>query len=147
MTTTLSPDYFGRISAQLITTLEPNEVFVFGSNTAGQHWGGAARLAHAKFGAIWGAGIGLHGQSYAIPTLTGDGKKVSLTDLEDSVNDFVNFAASRPDLKFLVTEIGCGIAGFSIQEIAPLFANAVNQANIWLPERFWQLLRQASSGH
>ena len=120
-----------RISPRWIDSLEENEIFVFGSNLQGMHGGGAARVAHEKFGAVWGEGIGLQGQSYAIPTMHG-----GVDAIAPYVNDFIAFAKEHPELKFLVTEIGCGIAGFRISEMAPLFKEALKMENIYLPERF-----------
>lgn len=126
-----------RIASNHITTLQPNEIFVFGSNLSGMHGGGAARLAYQKFGAIWGQGVGLQGQSYGIPTMQG-----GVDTIKPYVDEFIEFAKTHPQLKFLVTEIGCGIAGFSIEEIAPLFEQAIEVENIYLPERFWMVLNQ-----
>lgn len=126
-----------RIASNHITTLRPNEIFVFGSNLAGMHGGGAARLAYQKFGAIWGQGVGLQGQSYGIPTMQG-----GVDTIKPYVDEFIKFAKTHPQLKFLVTEIGCGIAGFSVEEIAPLFEQAIEVENIYLPERFWMVLNQ-----
>ena len=125
-----------RIASNHIVTLQSNEIFVFGSNLAGQHGGGAARLAYQKFGAVWGQGVGLHGQSYGIPTMQG-----SVETIKPYVDEFIEFAKRNPQLKFLVTEIGCGIAGFQVEEIAPLFKQAVEVENIYLPERFWKVLK------
>lgn len=111
-----------------ITRLEPGEVFVFGSNAAGVHAAGAAALAHERFGAVWGQGHGLHGQSYAINSMSG------LGILRQEVAGFIDFAADHPELRFLVTEIGCGIAGYTPMEVAPFFARAGD--NVVLPERF-----------
>lgn len=112
----------------MITALSPNEVFVFGSNADGQHGAGAALLAWEKFGAEWGEGHGLHGQSYGIDTMSG------LPVIEREVAEFLEFAAAHPHLRFLVTAIGCGIAGYHPHEIAPLFAGS--PANVVLPDRF-----------
>ena len=120
-----------RISPRWISSLEKNEIFVFGSNLQGMHGGGAARVALEQFGAVWGEGIGLQGQSYAIPTMHG-----GVDVIAPYVNDFIAFAKEHPELKFLVTEIGCGIAGFSVSEMAPLFKEALDITNIYLPERF-----------
>ena len=114
-----------------ITSLRADEVFVFGSNLAGMHGGGAARAAFEKFGAVWGCGVGLQGQSYAIPTMQG-----GVETIKPYVDEFIDFARSRPDLFFYVTRIGCGIAGFADAEIAPLFAAARAIPNICLPESF-----------
>ena len=126
-----------RISPRWIDSLEENEIFVFGSNLQGMHGGGAARVAHEKFGAIWGEGIGLQGQSYAIPTMHG-----GVDVIAPYVTDFIAFAKEHPELKFLVTEIGCGIAGFRISEMAPLFKEALKMENIYLPERFIEVLEK-----
>lgn len=126
-----------RISPRWIDSLEENEIFVFGSNLQGMHGGGAARVAHEKFGAVWGEGIGLQGQSYAIPTMHG-----GVDAIAPYVNDFIAFAKEHPELKFLVTEIGCGIAGFRISEMAPLFKEALEIENIYLPERFIEVLEK-----
>lgn len=126
-----------RIASNHITTLQPNEIFVFGSNLSGMHGGGTARLAYQKFGAIWGQGVGLQGQSYGIPTMQG-----GVDTIKPYVDEFIEFAKTHPQLKFLVTEIGCGIAGFSVEEIAPLFKQAIEVENIYLPERFWLVLNQ-----
>lgn len=123
-------------SPNYITKLQPDEIFVFGSNLASMHGGGAARLAYQKFGAVWGQGVGLQGQSYAIPTMQG-----GVETIQPYVDEFIEFAKQRPQLKFLVTEIGCGIAGFSPSEIAPLFEQAKEVENIYLPERFWMVLK------
>ena len=114
-----------------ITSLRADEVFVFGSNLAGMHGGGAAYAAFQKFGAVWGCGVGLQGQSYAIPTMQGGVKTI-----KPYVDEFIDFARSRPDLFFYVTRSGCGIAGFADAEIAPLFAAARAVPNICLPESF-----------
>lgn len=124
-----------RVTPQYVNKLGENEIFVFGSNLAGAHGGGAARLAYERWGAVWGQGVGLQGQCYAIPTMHGGPEAI-----RPYVDEFVAFARSHPDMKFLVTEIGCGIAGFSPSDIAPLFAGAIDVDNIYLPERFWKVL-------
>ena len=124
-----------RITSSNITALQPGEIFVFGSNLEGQHGGGAALLAYRKWGAIWGQGVGLQGQTYGIPTMQG-----GVETIAPYVDEFIRFAQSHPELTFLVTEIGCGIAGFRPEEIAPLFKEAVKVENIHLPQRFWDVL-------
>lgn len=125
-----------RVSPQWINKLEANEIFVFGSNLEGMHGGGAAAVAR-KWGAIWEQGVGLQGQTYAIPTMQG-----GVETIKPYVDEFLAFAKSHPELKFLVTEIGCGIAGFTVQEIAPLFKAALeeNIENVYLPQRFYEVL-------
>ena len=119
-----------------ITELKENEIFVFGSNLAGSHGGGAAWLAYQRFGAIWGQGVGLQGKSYAIPTMQG-----GVETIKPYVDEFIGFARQHPELRFLVTRIGCGIAGFRSEEIAPLFADAIDMENVILPEDFVRQLR------
>jgi hypothetical protein len=114
-----------------ITELRPDEVFVFGSNLAGSHGGGAAYVAWRKFGAIMGQGVGLQGQSYGIPTMQG-----GVETIRPYVDEFITFAKAHPELYFYVTRIGCGIAGFRDEEIAPLFTAARGVPNICLPESF-----------
>ena len=116
-----------RVTDEFIAELRPDEVFVFGSNLGGFHGGGAARAAFNKFGAVWGQGVGLQGQSYAIPTMQG-----GVETIKPYVDEFIRFAAGHPEKRFLVTPIGCGIAGFTAEEIAPLFADARGLENISL---------------
>ena len=119
-----------------INKLADGEIFVFGSNLEGMHGGGAAYQAMRQFGAIPGQGVGLQGSSYAIPTMQG-----GVETIAPYVDEFVEFAKAKPKLRFLVTAIGCGIAGFSPEEIAPLFAKATKVDNILLPEVFWRYLK------
>ena len=128
-----------RNTPERITELKADEVFVFGSNLAGAHAGGAARIAMEKFGSVWGQGVGLQGQSYAIPTMQG-----GVETIKPYVDEFVRFVKSHTKLVFLVTRIGCGIAGFKDEEIAPLFADVLNIDNIILPESFDNILRSPS---
>ena len=121
------PDY----TPDYITELKPDEVFVFGSNLHGMHGGGAAYVAFRQFGAVMGCGVGLRGQSYALPTMQG-----GVETIKPYVDDFIAFAKAHPELFFYVTRIGCGIAGFKDKEIAPLFSEAVEVENVCLPEAF-----------
>ncbi|MDE6578192.1 MAG: hypothetical protein K2J82_12940 [Muribaculaceae bacterium] len=118
-----------------MVTLGQNDIFVFGSNLQGRHAGGAARIALNRFGAILGQGIGLQGNSYAIPTMQG-----GVETIKPYVDEFIEFAKGRPDLTFYVTKIGCGIAGFSYEEIAPLFSTAISEPNIHLPKDFVDII-------
>lgn len=123
--------YNRRFTPEHIAVLEDGEIFVFGSNLAGAHGGGAARAARIHFGAVMGQGIGLQGRSYAIPTMQGGPETI-----KPYVDDFILFAKQHPELTFLVTPIGCGIAGFHARDIAPLFASAIDVENIILPRQF-----------
>lgn len=125
----------GRVTPEWIDDLQENQVFVFGSNLAGMHGGGAARIARLRFGAVIGNGVGMQGRSYAIPTMQGGTETI-----RPYVDDFIAYAKEHPELTFLVTPIGCGIAGFEPEDIAPLFEKARNVENIWLPESFWEVL-------
>lgn len=118
-------------TSENITHLKPNEVFVFGSNRQGYHGGGAARVALDKFGAVWGKGIGLQGQSYAIPTMDG-----GVDSIKPYIDDFIEYARQHKELRFLVTRIGCGIAGFTDKDVGPMFWDALVLPNVVLPKTF-----------
>ena len=120
-----------KTTPEFITELQPNEIFVFGSNLKGMHGGGAADAAYRKFGAVMGQGVGLQGQSYAIPTMQG-----GVETIRPYVDEFIQFAKAHPDYTFLVTRIGCGIAGFTDEEISPLFEKAHDIDNIVLPSNW-----------
>jgi hypothetical protein len=117
-----------RIAPKFITELSQCEIFVFGSNLEGQHAGGAARIAHEKFGAVWGVGVGPTGRSYAIPTMHG-----GVDAIKPYVDQFVEYAKTHPLNRFLLTRIGCGIAGFTDREMAPLFRNVLALPNVAIP--------------
>lgn len=127
---TNTPSTSSRITPEYISELQPDEVFVFGSNARGMHYGGAAAFAVGRFGAIMGQGEGLQGQSYAIPTMEG------IENIRAAVDRFIAFAKEHPELTFFVTPIGCGIAGYTPEDVAPLFLKAVSLPNIYLPESF-----------
>lgn len=124
-----------KFTPEHISHLRPDEIFVFGSNLAGHHGGGAARAAMKNFGAVWGQGVGLQGQSYAIPTMQG-----GVETIKPYVDDFIEFASNCDQTTFYVTRIGCGIAGFKDEEIAPLFKDALKLYNVRLPESFVRIL-------
>ena len=126
---------YAKASPDRIETLGDNQIFVFGSNLEGMHVGGAAKIAHEKFGAVWDQGVGFQGRSYAIPTMHGP-----VDAIKPYVDKFLKFASLHPELDFLVTRIGCGIAGFKDEEIAPLFKGAAKLANVHLPEHFIEIL-------
>ncbi|MDE6010661.1 MAG: hypothetical protein K2F87_04335 [Muribaculaceae bacterium] len=124
-----------------ITELGPDEIFVFGSNLAGHHAGGAARTARLKFGAVEGQGVGLQGRSYAIPTMQG-----GVETIKPYVDEFIDLAREWDQTTFYVTRIGCGIAGFTDEEIAPLFREALDLYNVRLPKSFVDVLKRTESG-
>lgn len=120
-----------------ITSLDKDEVFVFGSNLLGNHAGGAARVARRNFGAIMGQGEGMQGQSYAIPTMF-----PNVEMIKPYVDRFIDLAREWDQTTFYVTRIGCGIAGFTDEQIAPLFTDALELYNVRLPESFVKVLRR-----
>ncbi len=124
-----------RVAPGFIRELKENEIFVFGSNLAGRHGGGAAWLAHQQFGAEWGKGVGMTGRCYAIPTMQG-----GVETVKPYVDEFIAYAKEHGEYRFLVTRIGCGIAGFKDEEIAPLFRDALDVENIYLPKSFIRIL-------
>ena len=123
-----------RVASDRIAELGENEIFVFGSNIQGSHGGGAAWFAHKAFGAEWGVGEGLTGHTYALPTMEGK------ASLKTAVEHFIACAKQHPELTFLVTAVGCGIAGYSADEVAPLFKEATSLENVYLPQIFWDNL-------
>lgn len=125
--------YKREYTPEYITSLQPNEIFVFGSNIQGMYGGGAARIAHMKFGAEWGIGEGLTGRCYALPTMEG-----GVDYIAGKVQNFFVCAKTHPELKFYVTKVACGIAGFTIEEIGPLFKDALQMGNVILPKEFVQ---------
>lgn len=123
------------VTPEWISELRDDEIFVFGCRRSGRHFEGAAKFAWENFGAILGQGEGLQGQSYAIPTAgVGHGW------IRHAVNRFTEFASANPELKFLVTPVGCGLGLWDYDDIAPLFRNASKLPNVWLPEAFWNEL-------
>jgi hypothetical protein len=124
-----------------ITELKPKEIFVFGSNLSGIHGKGAAKTAR-KWGARMGQGEGLQGQTYALPTVKekiSDGS-LSITEIKHHVDKFLQCVVANPDLEFLLTEVGCGLAGYKVEEIAPLFKGGRELPNIVWPKNFVRFL-------
>lgn len=130
-----------RTTPEVIETLQPNEIFVFGSNLAGIHGKGAAKYA-LNFGAKYGIGCTLSGQTFAIPTKNQYIKTMSLIDIKFYVLAFINIAKITPTFTFLVTKLSCGLAGYTPADIAPLFKDAINVENIHLPTEFWEVLNK-----
>lgn len=127
-----------RVTGNIITELKKGEVFVFGSNISGRHGKGAAKTAK-KWGAIYGQGEGLQGRTYGIPTMNANiSNKLTVRKIEYYVDRFIKFARDHKGLTFLVTEIGCGLAGHDYKSIAPLFKDCVSVTNIKLPKKFWR---------
>ena len=125
-----------------ITSLGEDEIFVFGSNLAGHHAGGAARTAKRYFGAVEGQGVGLQGQSYAIPTMQG-----GVDTIRPYVDEFIELAREWDQTTFYVTRIGCGIAGFKDEEIAPIFSEALKLYNVRLPESVVKIIQKTNPSH
>lgn len=131
-----------KCSPDHIIKLEENEIFVFGSNLAGIHGAGAAKLALQKFGAILHQGVGLQGKSYAIPTKDKKIQTLPLDQIKGHIYEFIAFAKANSHLTFLVSAIGCGLAGYKEEQIAPLFKQVKEQqiANILLPKSFVDII-------
>jgi len=128
------------ITGENITKLEENQIFVFGSNLSGRHGKGAAKTA-LGWGAKWGQGKGLQGRTYGIPTKDASIRRtLSILEIKPFVDEFIIFAKTNPNLIFLVTEIGCGLAGLKPKQIAPLFSECKELSNVYLPSRFWHVL-------
>lgn len=126
-----------KVTPNWIDVLKDNQVYVFGSNLAGAHGGGAARFAYDNFEAEWGVGVGPTGRCYAIPTMQG-----GVDTIRPYVEQFIEYARRNPSKEFLVTKIGCGIAGFTCREIAPLFKSALGMENVALPKEFIEILTE-----
>lgn len=118
--------------------MKSTKIFVFGSNTEGRHGAGAALNARQQWGAIYGQSKGLQGRSYAIITkdLSKGYRSVSLESIQDQVNELWEFVRNNQDKEFFVSAIGCGLAGFKIEEIAPMFYTFLDFKNVELNEDF-----------
>ena len=133
----LPADWRERITPDFVSTLHDNEIFVFGCRNPGRHFDGASAFALEHFGAVFGQREGAQGQSYAIPTIGGT---IGLKAIRESVMRFTEYAAAHPELRFLVTAIGCGGGGWYPSQIAPMFRKAALLPNVWLPQDFWDFL-------
>ena len=135
-----------RYTPENIEHLQPNQVFVFGSNKAGFHIGGAAKIALDKFGAEYGNGEGLQGQSYALPTLDENLQKLDKDELVKRFQRFLEIVLVNPKLDFFLTKVGCGIAGYSIEEVKEIFwrvlkkvepsRKGIRPRNLYIPKEF-----------
>ena len=124
-----------------ITQLEDNQIFVFGSNLAGKHGLGAAKIAKDKFGAVYGIGKGIcGGQCYAFPTKDWEIQSLTLLEIKNEFGDLIDCCNKHPEKEFLLTKVGCGLAGFSVAEIAPLLGYFTIPPNLILPKEFWSNL-------
>lgn len=136
------PEIIGRITPEIIDKLTDEEMFVFPSNKSGIHGAGAAKIAHQRFRAEWGVGIGVTGECYAIPTKDfGIKRTLKIEEIKPYVDDFISLAKGNSGIKFLVTKIGCGLAGYKPIDMAPLFVEAMDVKNIHLPMAFWEVLK------
>jgi len=133
-----------RITPNIVTEIKPGQILVFGGNSEGRHKKGLALFALQKCGAILGQSKGLQGQSYAIITKKNWWQKRSstLNEIQIEILDLVLFAMEHPELTFIVPKIGTENAGYSIEEIAPLFIDCIHQRNIHLPVKFWDILNE-----
>lgn len=142
----LGIEYKSYSTPEDIFDLEVNEIFVFGSNMNGAHIGGAALIAYENFEATWGESEGLTGRSYAIPTLDENMEKVSENALEASIDKFIDFVLNNQQLTFYLTKIGCGIAGWNIEDVKRIFWKVIEDykpetecslpSNLIIPKEF-----------
>jgi len=129
-----------------VTVLKENEIFVFGSNESGKHGAGAARFAHKNFGAEYGVGHGFTGRCYAIPTKNRKIQTLRLSIIRIYVLNFIMKSMQYPELKFLVTPVATGLAGYTPEQIAPMFIDAIDCKNIYLPRSFWLVIYNIIGG-
>ena len=120
-----------RVTPDRLEQISGTDILVFGSNQQGIHAGRIAREALERFGAQMHQGAGIQGQSYAIPVMQGD-----VDTIQPYVDEFLDYASRHPHQHFMVTEVGCTLAGFEPEDIAPLFSPAREESNIWLPISF-----------
>lgn len=139
MLSSMNDNYFTdykRIAPDFIQYLNPNEIFVFGSNMHGTHNGGAAQHAVANFGAIKGQAEGSQGRSYAIPTVGN-----TFHEVKNAIERFTEYVVLHPKQKFILTAIGCGNGGYTPEQIAPLFKQAYEFGNVYVPAIFYPYVR------
>lgn len=112
------------------------EIFVFGSNLRGAHGAGAAKAAAEFYGAEYGVGVGRTGRSYAIPTKDRNIRRMDLLEINEYVCDFVDYVLANPNEQFFITRIGCGLAGYRDEDIAPMFHQIAENVNCSFPEEW-----------
>lgn len=132
-----------KFTPEKITQLEDHQIFVFGSNEAARHGKGAA-LTALRFGASYSVPFGVSGNTFAIPTKSAKLKTLPLLKIRKYVDEFFLYAKQHPEREFLVTKIGCGLAGLAVEKIAPMFAKASYTYNVILPWDFWDCLTSGS---
>jgi hypothetical protein len=131
-----------RYTPEFIDTLKSGEIFVFGSNEAGIHGAGAARIAHQSFGAKLGLGFGGAGQTFALPTKDWNIEVLPLDIIKFYVDRFVEYVKRAKSHTFLITKVGCGLAGYTVEDIAPLFKGLHLYPNVVLPKEFCDIYEQ-----
>jgi len=131
------------VTPENITTLEANQVFVFGSNLAGRHGAGAALLAKRRFGAKNGIGEGLTGRCYAFPTKGRNLEVEPMCSLQVAAQRLHFCVMDNRDRHFLVTKVGCGLAGRTPEQMAPIFEDVAKEPNVSLPREFWDILNKS----
>lgn len=130
-----------RVTSDNITKLSNNEIFVFGSNESGMHGAGAASLAYREFGARLHQGFGPAGRTFAIPTKDWKLHQLDLLIIRLYVSRFITYTKMYEDYHFLVTQIGCGLAGYKPEDIAPMFKECLRLKNVYLPELFIKTIK------
>jgi len=121
-----------------------SEIFVFGSNLAGRHGKGAALFAAQYYGAVYGQGAGRTGNAYALPTKGNNMHVLSLQVIKAYITDFLEYARTNPDLRFYVTKVGCGLAGYTSEQIAPMFKGAPE--NCRFDQEWIDILKKEENG-
>ena len=121
-----------------VTSLPEGHYFVFGSNEAGRHGKGAALCAKKYFGAIYGQGHGEQGRSYAVATKDESLRSLSIDEIRGNVRLFIQHAKNHPHKIFAVSRVGCGLAGYKDEDIAPMFKG--HPSNVYFLEKMWKEL-------
>lgn len=130
------------ITPERLKSLPPYGRFYFGSNESGYHGAGAAFDAWKRFGARYKKGFGPNGRSFAIPTKDWDVQTLPLPVIDHYVQRAIEFIKANPEEVHIITRIGCGLAGYEPKDIAPMFVEVADFANVWLPEDFRIILKK-----